>query len=156
VVSVPSNVTYDGNAHAASGTATGVESLSPADLTSELHLSYSTDGGTTFSTDAPVDAGTYEVYYTFDGDANYQAVSTPTDSGQAVVINQAVRQLTWKGGDDDWAARNWTPSSPLAPDATTHAVINTPSIVSVTTPQERVFGGTEREWHRGRWPRARR
>ena len=38
----PYHVTYDGNAHTATGTATGVESPSPVDLTGLLHL-----GGTT-------------------------------------------------------------------------------------------------------------
>jgi hypothetical protein len=83
------STTYDGAGHAASGSASGVESPTPANLTSELHLSYSTDGGKNFSTSAPVSAGTYEVYYTFDGDTNYNAVATETDSGKAVAINPA-------------------------------------------------------------------
>jgi hypothetical protein len=58
-------------------------------LTSALHLFYSPDGGTTFSSSAPVNAGTYEIYYTFDGNANYNAVSTRTDSGKAVVLSPA-------------------------------------------------------------------
>jgi len=81
------SATYDGNAHAATGTANGVESPTPANLNSELHLFYSTDGGNTFSSSAPVNAGTYEIYYTFDGDTNYQPVSTRTDSGKTVAIS---------------------------------------------------------------------
>jgi hypothetical protein len=83
------SVTYDGAAHAAIGTASGVESPNPADLTNELHLFYSADGGSTFSSNAPVNAGSYEVYFTFDGDTNYQPVSTETDSGQVVAIAKA-------------------------------------------------------------------
>jgi hypothetical protein len=81
------SVPYDGKAHPATATATGVESSSPANLTSALHLFYSTDGGNTFSSSAPVNVGTYEIYYTFDGNANYNAVSTRTDSGQAIVLS---------------------------------------------------------------------
>ena len=86
--------TYDGSAHGATATATGVESPTPADLTSELHLAYSTDSGQTFSSAAPVNAGTYEVYYTFDGTGNYNAISSETDSGKAVRIAQAGSTVT--------------------------------------------------------------
>jgi len=58
----PYSVTYDGNAHTATGTATGVETPTPVDLTSLLHL-----GGTTHTSagDYPADA------WTFDGNNNY-------------------------------------------------------------------------------------
>ena len=60
----PYHVTYDGNAHTATGSAHGVESPSPVDLTSLLHLS-----GTTHT-----DAGDYATdSWTFDGNANYKA-----------------------------------------------------------------------------------
>src|SRR5262249_43463148 len=72
------NTTYDSAGHAASGTAAGVESPTPANLTSELHLFYSSDGGNTFTTAAPVNAGTYEVYYTFDGDTDYNTIANKT------------------------------------------------------------------------------
>jgi hypothetical protein len=93
-----SSPTYDGNPHAATGTASGVEKPTPADLTSELHLYYSSDGGQTFTSTAPVNAGTYEVYYTFDGTTDYQAVSTKTDSGQAVTIAKTSPTLTPAAG----------------------------------------------------------
>ena len=65
VVVTPYTVTYDGQAHTATGTATGVEST-PADLSSLLHL-----GGTTHTNagDYPTDA------WTFDGNGNYNATS---------------------------------------------------------------------------------
>src|SRR5262249_33788963 len=81
------STTYDGNGHAATGTATGVESPNPVNLNSGLHLGYSTDGGHTFSTSAPINAGTYEVYYTFAGNANYLTVSSETDTGKQVAIS---------------------------------------------------------------------
>src|SRR5439155_15936485 len=78
------SVVYDHNPHPATGTASGVEQPTPTNLTSELHLFYSSDGGQSFSSSAPVSAGAYEIYYTFDGDNNYQAVSDRTDSGKTV------------------------------------------------------------------------
>ena len=61
----PYSVTYDGNAHTATGTASGVEPT-PADLTSLLHL-----GGTTHT-----NAGDYSSDgWTFDGNANYNSAS---------------------------------------------------------------------------------
>jgi hypothetical protein len=93
-----SSPTYDGTSHGATGTATGVEKPTPVDLTSELHLYYSSDNGTTFSSGAPVNAGTYEVYYKFDGTTDYNAVSANTDSGQTVVIAQATPTLTAAAG----------------------------------------------------------
>ncbi len=66
----PYSVTYDGNAHTATGTATGVESPTPANLTSLLNLS-----GTTHTT-----AGTYTDTWTFAGNNNYNSASgTVTD-----------------------------------------------------------------------------
>jgi hypothetical protein len=49
----------------------------------------------TFTSSAPVHVGSYEVYYTFDGTTDYQAVSTETDSGQAVVIAKTSPTITW-------------------------------------------------------------
>ncbi len=68
----PYSLTYDGDPHTATGSATGVESPTPADLTSLLHL-----GGTTHT-----DAGTYATDpWTFDGNTNYNATSgTVSDS----------------------------------------------------------------------------
>lgn len=63
-----------------------MEKPHPANLTNLLNLYYSSDGGQTFSSSAPINAGDYEVYYTFAGNTNYQAVTTYTDSGQAVDI----------------------------------------------------------------------
>ncbi len=71
IISVtPYSVTYDGNAHTATGTATGVESPTPANLTGLLNLS-----GTTHTT-----AGTYSDTWTFAGNTNYNSTSgTVTD-----------------------------------------------------------------------------
>ncbi len=73
VISVtPYSVTYDGNAHTATGTATGVESPTPANLTSLLTLT-----GTTHTS-----AGTYNGdAWSFAGNGNYNATSgTVNDS----------------------------------------------------------------------------
>ncbi|HET8966247.1 MAG TPA: hypothetical protein VFN20_08530, partial [Candidatus Acidoferrum sp.] len=59
------HVTYDTNAHTATGSAHGVETPTPADLTSLLHL-----GGTTHT-----NAGDYTDSWTFDGNVNYKAAS---------------------------------------------------------------------------------
>ena len=62
----PYSVTYDGNAHTATGTATGVESPTPANLTAQLNLS-----GTTHTS-----AGTYTDTWTFtDTTGNYYNAS---------------------------------------------------------------------------------
>jgi hypothetical protein len=114
------SVTYDGTGHAATGTASGVESA-PVNLTSELHLYYSSDGGSTFSTSAPIDAGAYEVYYSFDGDNNYQAVSTKTDSGKAVIVGQAQAIISITGAGVTY-------------DGTGHAATGTASGVESPTP----------------------
>ncbi len=92
------SVTYNGNPHPATGTASGVESPSPANLTNLLHLFYSTNGGATFTMSAPVIAGTYEIYYTFDGNTNYLAVSAKSDSGKAVVIAKTTPTITASAG----------------------------------------------------------
>mgnify|MGYP001792629679 CR=1 FL=1 len=63
------------------GAKSGQERMSP--------LAYSTDGGQTFTTAAPANAGHYEVFFTFDGEAHYQAVATPTDRNKAVDIRPA-------------------------------------------------------------------
>src|SRR5581483_9798704 len=60
----PYHVTYDGDPHTASGTASGVESPTPADLTPLLHL-----GGTSHT-----DAGDYtDDAWSFEGNTNYKA-----------------------------------------------------------------------------------
>ena len=70
IVVTPYNVTYDGNPHTATGTATGVESPNPANLSSLLNLS-----GTTHTS-----PGTYTDTWTFAGNANYISASgTITD-----------------------------------------------------------------------------
>src|SRR5205807_2120381 len=62
----PYNVTYDVDPHTATGSAAGVESPTPVDLTSLLHL-----GGTTHT-----NAGDYATdAWTFDGNGNYNATS---------------------------------------------------------------------------------
>jgi hypothetical protein len=109
VISVTgASATYDGNSHAASGTASGVGSPAP-NLTSELHLLYSRDG-INFSTSAPVNAGTYEVYYTFDGDTKYQAVSSRTDSGKTVRISPAKPAVTVTDASGTYNGKAFTAS----------------------------------------------
>jgi hypothetical protein len=75
------NVTYDGNAHTATGTATGVESPTPVDLTSLLTLT-----GTTHT-----DAGSYPSDgWSFAGNTNYKSASgTVADN-----INQKALTIT--------------------------------------------------------------
>ena len=70
IVVTPYNVTYDGNPHTATGTATGVETPNPANLSGLLNLS-----GTTHT-----DIGTYTDTWTFAGNGNYNSASgTITD-----------------------------------------------------------------------------
>ena len=70
IVITPYSVTYDGNPHTAGGTATGVESPTPADLSGLLDLS-----GTTHTL-----AGSYTDTWTFAGNGNYlSAIGTVTD-----------------------------------------------------------------------------
>ncbi len=71
IVVTPYSVTDDGNPHTATGTATGVETPNPADLSGLLDLS-----GTTHTI-----AGTYTDTWTFAGNGNYNSASgTITDS----------------------------------------------------------------------------
>jgi hypothetical protein len=88
----PYHVTYDGSAHTATGSATGVES-SPADLSSLLHL-----GGTTNTSagDYPADG------WTFDGNTNYKAASGTVHD----VIAKATPSvsITWAGWTFDGSA----------------------------------------------------
>jgi CSLREA domain-containing protein len=86
-------VPYDGHAHAATGTAMGVETPTPVNLNSLLHLSYENLANNTVSTSAPVGAGTYEVLARFDGNTNYQAIST-FDTGAQVVITAPAPQFS--------------------------------------------------------------
>src|SRR5439155_791304 len=74
---------YDGAAHGASGSALGVETPTPADLTSLLHL------GATFS-DVP--GGT--AHWTFDGNTNYN----PASGDAAITIAKAASTTTVTGG----------------------------------------------------------
>ncbi len=103
---------YNGKPQPASGTATGV-GATPPDLSSEMHIIYSTDGKT-FTPSAPVNAGTYEIYYTFDGDASYNAVSTPVDSGQAVVIGHALPMIAVSAGGGMYTGGTFTDTATIA------------------------------------------
>ena len=70
IMVTPYTVSYDGDPHTATGTATGVETPNPANLSGLLDLS-----GTTHT-----DAGTYTDTWTFAGDGNYNSASgTITD-----------------------------------------------------------------------------
>ncbi|HWE97612.1 MAG TPA: CARDB domain-containing protein [Tepidisphaeraceae bacterium] len=77
--------TYDGNSHAATGSAAGVESPNPQNLTGLLHFSYKNLADNSFSSSAPVHAGNYELFYSFDGNTDYAAVSL-TDATALVSI----------------------------------------------------------------------
>ena len=66
IVVTPYTVTYDGNAHTATGTATGVENPNPVDLSGLLNLSATTH---TNASDYPADS------WTFAGNGNYNATS---------------------------------------------------------------------------------
>ena len=68
IVVTPYNVTTDGNPHTATGTATGVESPNPANLSGLLDLS-----GTTHTS-----PGNYTDTWTFAGDANYSMPAAPS------------------------------------------------------------------------------
>ena len=80
-VSVP----FDNKPHAATATAAGVESPTPANLTSLLHLSYKNLATNATTTSAPVGAGNYEVFASFDGNANYNTLPK-FDTGKQVTI----------------------------------------------------------------------
>ncbi|MFI5455769.1 MAG: Ig-like domain repeat protein, partial [Isosphaerales bacterium] len=70
IVVTPYHVTYDGNPHTATGTATGVETPNPANLSGLLNLI-----GTTHTSE-----GTYTDTWTFAGNGNYNSASgTITD-----------------------------------------------------------------------------
>jgi hypothetical protein len=69
----PYDVSYDGSPHTATGTATGVESPAPADLSGLLDLS-----GTTHT-----QAGSYTDTWTFAGNGDYEAASGTVDDAIA-------------------------------------------------------------------------
>ena len=124
------NVTYDGNPHPAIATASGVESPNPANLTNLLTVYYSTNGGSTFSTSAPVTAGTYEIYYTFAGNTNYLAMSSPINSGKAVVIAKATPtvNITDNGGVYNGTSVPVTAASVVGVMNTTIAAFGSPAL----------------------------
>jgi hypothetical protein len=93
----PYSVTYDGVAHTATGTASGVESPTPVDLTSLLHL-----GGTTHT-----NAGDYASdAWTFDGNSNYNATSGTTHDA----IAKAVVTVTAGSGSGTYDGTGHAPS----------------------------------------------
>src|SRR5208283_3163233 len=84
LISVGYSGDYDGAAHGLSGTATGVESPSPADLSSELQINV----GTTYTNVA--DSGTVADAWSFSGNTNYNSAN-----GSAVVsITPATASIT--------------------------------------------------------------
>ncbi len=104
----PYSVTYDGTAHTAMGTATGVESPTPVDLSSLLNLS-----GTTHTA-----AGAYATdAWTFAGNGNYSSTSGTTED----VINKANATI------------NVTPYT-VTYDATAHTATGTATGVESPTP----------------------
>ena len=80
-------ITYDGKTHAATGSAKGVEST-PANLTSLLHLSYENLATGVISTTAPSAIGTYDVFASFDGNADYNSLAR-FNTGKQIIINAA-------------------------------------------------------------------
>ncbi len=75
------NFTYDGAAHAATGSVTGIGGASLGSP------SYTYNGSST----APANAGAYDVVATFAGDQNY----TSTSASATITINKAVASLAW-------------------------------------------------------------
>src|SRR6266403_4459805 len=73
---------YEGNAHGATGSAAGVESPTPANLTALLHL------GSSFTN---VPGGTAN--WTFDGNTNYK----PASGSVAIAITQADANIPVNG-----------------------------------------------------------
>ena len=78
--------TYDGNAHAATGSATGVNAENLGSVT----ITY-TPGGAT----APTNAGSYSATASFAGNTNYNAASS---SAATITINKATPTVTATGG----------------------------------------------------------
>jgi hypothetical protein len=78
-------VTYDGEAHAGSGSAKGVNDVSLTPVT----LSY--EQGETALTDAPVNAGTYTLTVSYAGSTNYKAGSKTA----TIQINKASQTITF-------------------------------------------------------------
>jgi hypothetical protein len=89
IISVSSvSIAFDGKAHGAIGTATGVESPTPAKLTSLLHLTYKNLATNAVTTTAPTAPGTYAVLASFDGNADYSKLPL-FDTGARVTISKA-------------------------------------------------------------------
>jgi hypothetical protein len=84
------NVTYDGKTHAAGGSVTNATIIN---LNPLLHLTYKNLANGAFSSAAPQQAGTYEVFASFDGDTYYEAIPS-FDTGQKVVIAPATSTFT--------------------------------------------------------------
>jgi hypothetical protein len=82
-------VTYDGKSHAATATAKGVESPTPADLRSLLSLAYKNLATNAVSTSAPVLRGNYAVLATFAGNADYAAIAQ-FNTGKTISIGNVV------------------------------------------------------------------
>ncbi len=78
---------YNLKPHPASGTAAGVESPTPADLTSLLSLDYRSLATNSVSSSAPILPGTYTVLASFAGNTNYGAVSR-FNTGKTVLISK--------------------------------------------------------------------
>ena len=83
VTALGGTFTYDGQPHAASGTATGVGGTS-------LPLTFTYNGGS----DAPVAAGTYTVVASFAGDENHE----PASGSATLTIAKAAASVTVNGG----------------------------------------------------------
>lgn len=87
------SVTYDGNAHPATATATGTMG---EDLDSLLSVSYTNEADDSVSSSAPIQVGTYDVFASFAGNSTYNAVPS-FNTGQTIVIAKANAFLTIDG-----------------------------------------------------------
>jgi hypothetical protein len=78
----PSYITYDGNPHGATATATGIFG---EDLTPAVTVTY--NGGST----APLNAGTYTILASYPGTANY----APRSTGRTLTITKVNSSMSW-------------------------------------------------------------
>jgi len=105
----PYSVTYDGNPHTATGTATGVESPSPADLSSLLDLSGTTH---TNASSYPNDA------WSFAGNNNYNPASGTTsdqiDKASSTVTVNCPASETYTGAALEPCAASYTGAGGLS------------------------------------------
>ena len=110
----PYHVTDDGNPHTASGTATGVESPNPANLSALLNLS-----GTTHTS-----PGTYTDTWTFAGNTNYSSASgTITDVIAPVLTVTSIAAVSPNPRNSAVSSINVTFNEPINSNSLTTAAL---------------------------------